>query len=529
VSWEDFRRDLLIAIENTSITLSRTPGRLGRVLVASVYEARGLHHDHMFVLGLSEGEFPSRTLEDALYLDSERAAMQRAGLPLLTRQQQADEGSLFYEITGSARRTLTLTRPYIDERSNPWSVSPYWRAVWEVVEVTPERLPIAEAVDLADAARPAEAVLALAWSLNGTASATVLGAHNWLLGEPALSSGWLNALAGRRIELRRESPADDYDAHTGRLADAALIELVAEALGPERMWSASQFNDYGACPYRFFARRLLKLEALAEPKEGMDRLQHGSVLHELLEHTYRRIGEDGLTISAENRERALQILAEESKRLLADAPRRHGFRTGPLWEAEKATLLHQLDALITLDFSMDSPVSKRLPGQRRAFYQEIQFGVGEGRETPLVIDGAAGPLLVTGKIDRLDDIDGRAVVIDYKSGATPIKVEEMIEGRNVQMLLYLLAARQILTDKTIVGGAFWHIRNLKLEAMVLADAPELELARASLHQRILDGRQGIFASTPSKQNDQNGPRCARYCEFSQLCRLRQGTARKGSL
>jgi ATP-dependent helicase/DNAse subunit B len=381
-------------------------------------------------------------------------------------------------------------------------------------------------------------VLALARTLNGTTNgmtgATALGTHNWLVAQPPLAPGWLNALEGRRIELRRESPAGEYDAHMGRLTDAGLIELVAQALGPERMWSASQFNDYGTCPYRFFARRLLKLEALAEPKEGMDRLQHGSVLHELLEHTYRRIGEDGLTIGAENRERALQILTEEARRLLADAPWRHGFRAGPLWEAEKVTLQRQLEALIALDFSADSPVSKRLPGQRRAFYQEIQFGAGEGHGTPLIIDGAAGPLLVTGKIDRVDDIDGRTVVIDYKSGATPIQVEEMTEGRNVQMLLYLLAARQILTDKTIAGGAFWHIHNLKLDAMVLADAPELELARESLHQRILEGRQGIFVNTPSKPDYRNGPRCASHCEFSQLCRLRQmrqmrqGGARKGS-
>ena len=36
----------------------------------------------------------------------------------MSRAEEADEGSLYYEMTALARRTLTLSRPYLDGRGN---------------------------------------------------------------------------------------------------------------------------------------------------------------------------------------------------------------------------------------------------------------------------------------------------------------------------------------------------------------------------------------------------------------------------
>ncbi len=120
VSWEVFRLDLQIAIDHSTVNTARTANRLGRVLLASVFEARGLPHDHVFLVGLSEGEFPARAPESALYTDEERHRFQGQGIALSSRAEQADEGSLFYEMTALAHRSLTLSRPYIDGRGNEW-------------------------------------------------------------------------------------------------------------------------------------------------------------------------------------------------------------------------------------------------------------------------------------------------------------------------------------------------------------------------------------------------------------------------
>ena len=49
------------------------------------------------------------------------------------------------------------------------------------------------------------------------------------------------------------------------------------------------------------------------------------------------------------------------------------------------------------------------------------------------------PLRVRGYIDRVESVDGRAVVVDYKSGTTPIPRREMEIGRDFQMMVYVLS------------------------------------------------------------------------------------------
>src|SRR5579859_1399262 len=158
VEWAVFRLDLQTAIDHA--TLDTAPGnRLGRVLFTSIYAVRGLPHDHILLLGLSEGEFPARATENPLYSDAERRQLQGRGIALPTSIEEADEGSLFYEITALARNSLTLSRPYVDERGGEWPASPYWRAACALVQMEGERLPIAGEISLADAADPAEALL----------------------------------------------------------------------------------------------------------------------------------------------------------------------------------------------------------------------------------------------------------------------------------------------------------------------------------------------------------------------------------
>lgn len=522
VSWETFRLDLRIAIDNATVSPAQAANRLGRVLLASVYEARGLPHDHVFLLGLSEGEFPARVGEDSLYTDEERRQMQAQKLPVLTRAEQADESSLFYEITALARQALTLTRPYVDEKGDEWPASPYWRAAQAVVDASTKRLPIAATATLIDAAQLSEVMVALAQALNDKPRPTqaLLNTHYWLMGQPEAALRWTNALHCRQVEHRRASESAPHDAYSGHLSDPHLLALVAEKLGPDRLWSASQFNEYGTCPYKFFARRLLQLQALEEPEEGINPIQYGLLVHKILEQAYRQVCEEGLIIEQANQRRALEILESVLNRDLPDAPERYSFRAAPSWEQEQAVLRRKLRTLIAQDFSAESPISTRLPGARYAYRQEVRFGFDS--QAPVIIDGDV-PLQVRGAIDRVDVIGDSLVVIDYKTGSSPIPPSEMVEGRNVQMMLYILAAQQIIGEGQIGGGAFWHITPNKLSGDIAADAPQIEEARANLHERIKQARQGLFITVPGKKGNQH---CTNFCEFSQLCRAERTSQHK---
>lgn len=520
LSWEDFLADLTTGVENT--TINPRPNRTGRILVTTATDARGLPHDHVFVLGLSEGIFPLPLAEDPLYLDSERLALRARGIYLETQAERTADDGLFYELISLPRRSLTLSRPTIQE-GKPWIESHLWRAVQRLFTDLPlRRLGLSAVVPPADVATLDEAALAVAAELNlSVLDEDGVGLYNWLHKQPY----WTHIYNGWRIEQARLS-TQAHNHYSGKLRDEGLRAYVADTLGPAHLWSASQFNELGKCGYHFFARRLLKLEALKAPEEGLDVLQLGSIYHEILEHTYHQLAQQQVSITPEGQTRALEILYQVANTVLPTAPERFGFRPTAVWDEEKVVLLRRLEALVRLDFSADNPVSKKFPGVRQLFAIEQAFGTGNAATVTLDLGAEVGALRLNGKIDRMDRIDDQIVVIDYKSGSTKIPLKEMEIGRNFQMLVYLAAAEQLLIQRKavgqpreVLGGLFWHLGDRQTSGTdrnPLKEAEARDKARAHLTRYLLAARQGDFSVAPTKLES---GRCSTYCEFHQLCRV----------
>jgi ATP-dependent helicase/DNAse subunit B len=520
LDWATFYADFLSALGTTLI--ESRPDRAGRVLVTTAADARGLPHEVVGIVGLSEGLFPTQLAEDPLYLDSERLDLTARGVTLATRAERAADDGLFYELICLPRRALILSRPTMQD-GKPWLPSHLWKAVGTVFtdsghEPMLRRVGLARTLPVEEAATVEEVMLGVASALNeplNHLTPAAVGAYNWLAGQDI----WTHVLRSRNIEASRLS-LEPHDRYSGRIKDSALRALISDLLGEGRVWSASQFNDYAVCGFRFFARRLLRLEAYKEPEEGMDAAQRGTVNHAILEAAYTRFMRDGLVIAPENVEAAIVTLREVADPILADAPRRFGFRAGPTWERERSVLLRRLEALVQADFE-DDPLDKLLPGVRRPVALEAAFGPSEYHEVALIDFGPAGRLRLRGYIDRIDRVGDQAVVIDYKSGVSP-RLADMAEGRNFQMAAYLLAAQSIL-DRVgrplrVAGGAFWNIHKNKIENVTsLDDKGEEALGSAAHHlaAHIARGRRGDFAAQASKPED---GKCSRHCEFSQLCR-----------
>lgn len=511
--------------------VERGPGRAGQVLVTTVTDARGLPHRHVFIPGLSEGIFPAALAEDPLYLDTERQALSAAGVPLETAAERASDESLFLQLVGQARDTLTLSRPAVQDGA-PWIASHLWRAAAQTLAdaddiVRAHRVPLGAAAGPDDAASLAEAVLAAADGLSAAPPPAPAAAalYNWLCA--AQPAAWLRISRARQAELDRLSRRP-HNQYSGRLRDPQLIARAAAALGPGRVWSASQFNDLGACGFHFFARRLLRLEALEEPEDALSTAALGTINHALLEAVYREISRRGLAIVPENLDEALAILRAAGEPLLDGAPRRYHFPADARWQQERTALLRRLEALIRVDFSDASPARAVSAAPRRPYLLESSFALaGRAVTISAVIDGQPERLRVAGFIDRMDRAGDGVIVIDYKTGSTEIPVKEMRAGRNFQMLVYLLAAQQLLAaqndpgaPRRVLGGLFWHIRSRGSSGeMRLDDADSgaaLDEAQAHLERYIGAARRGDFSVAPRKL--ENG-RCARYCDFAHMCRV----------
>lgn len=522
LNWDTFFAELNAAISGFASS-QQTPVRSGRVLVTTVTDARGLPHHHVFIPGLSESLFPAPTPEDPLYLDTERRALTARNIPLETQAERAADDGLFYELISLPRETLTLSRPTVRD-GKPWAESHLWRmakAVFVPGSLTYTSYRTGQVLSPQDVASLDEAQLAVAAGLDDEKpSPEILALYRWL---HETHDAWQHVAQGYHIEAGRMSSAQ-FDIYSGWIKQPEIVAVIAESVDDQRAWSATQLNDYGACGFRFFAKRLLKLEAQEEPDEGLDALQLGLVNHKILEDTYRQIQDEALEIIPENQATALEIFHAVVDEVLENAPDNYHFNVTPQWEQEQAILKRRLQALIANDFSGDAVLNK-LGSPRRIYALEqdikIRIPIGDGVES----------IFVRGKIDRIDRVGDGLIIVDYKTGTTKIDTKEMEIGRNFQMMVYLLACAAILkkekkSDFHVRGGAFCHIRDLKLSGeMQLYDGDaytsveandSIQQAQRHIAQYILRAREGFFPVQPNNPDD---GRCSSYCDYYQLCRV----------
>lgn len=134
-------------------------------------------------------------------------------------------------------------------------------------------------------------------------------------GEPLSASPWLERLwSTRRASVAPDSVAPDSAVPDSTVPDARLERLVpaqliarprptAPALLPQRL-SASACEALRACPYRFFALRMLGLQAAEELEGDLEKRDYGTWLHAVLHRFHqaraepRAAGDDALALVA---------------------------------------------------------------------------------------------------------------------------------------------------------------------------------------------------------------------------------------
>ena len=519
LDFEFFMRELRAALAVTRLEVRAS--RAGGVLVAPASEARGLPQRHVFIPGLSAGIFPGQQPVDPLHLNSERKALAERGADLGARPVTADD-ALFFQLLGQARESLMITRPTV-ENGTPLVASHLWQELRKVCPEQPvTRIRRGAVASVQEAASVEEALVALAAQPDAAGSASL---WRWL----QLEHGALLAQVEHagRVESSRLSRFIPFDRYSGILSDERLITQVKLQLGPERVWSATQLNDLGACRYRYFASRILELEELWQPETGLNALELGTLNHAILERVYSELENRELTIEPENLDSALQLLDCSAQQVFKDAPQLLERPMDELWPWQQRIMRTRLEAFVRLDFFENSPVGKRLRGTgRRARWLERRFGHDdEDFSIPLLVDGRPEELRLRGVIDRVDEADGRMLVLDYKSGSSPLSPDDLREGVNVQMLVYLRAAEQLLAqcdpDKELAGGMFLHLRgSSKSSGWISSDEKGEDAMRAAegrIGENVAAARRGDFSVQP-RRPDSSG-RCTRFCEFSQLCRV----------
>jgi ATP-dependent helicase/DNAse subunit B len=215
-------------------------------------------------------------------------------------------------------------------------------------------------------------------------------------------------------------------------------EPLLEELSARDAVAARALENFADCPVKWLVEDLLKPAELVPDPEAMVR---GSYAHEVLRHTYERLHEETgeRRVTHGNLPDAERILLEELRERSAS------FQLSPKQTRVRAAARRlEFDLLRFLRSEADSDSSFE------PVELEREFGL-EGSE-PVELDGG---LRVRGRIDRVDEYDGMALVIDYKTGkrVDRYKVASWEPENRFQAALYMLVVEKLLGLRA-AGGVY---------------------------------------------------------------------------
>ena len=520
----EFVEDLRTILGRTTYTPEQAAE--GRVLAADAYDVRQLSFAHVFLGGLTERGFPRQRRECPFYSDAERHRLLDAGLELEPRLlRQREEILLFHSAVTRATKRLYLSYPSTDAEGKEVLSSYYVDEVRECFDggICERRIAVSQTVpSLAKAACEEEllegAFLHL-WHPDAADRSRVAAAYNRVLA--CRPRAVASALAGAWVERERDSrdPPGKFD---GVLKHEHILDELQRRFSTEYRFSASQFNEYGQCPMRYFFSRVLQLEELEEPSEIIDPRERGGLLHRIMRRTHESLAsrkEPAKPISEDLLEQmrpAVQQIIDEQ----FDADVRRGTVVDEaLWEIERAECKRNM--ALVLDKELELAGYGYVPTHFEAEY-------GTNSVSPLRISDDGRQVLLRGRIDRIDLVYGDGgdgepkgfAVFDYKSGSGP-RASEILSGRDFQLPIYALAARLVLDDAPGLECREWAYYRVRRPVDLFGNPSGkgeltiencIEAAREFVVQYANRIRTGNFALPPDP-----GP--CQFCAFCAVCRF----------
>lgn len=273
---------------------------------------------------------------------------------------------------------------------------------------------------------------------------------------------------------------------------------------PDRVWSVSALEIYLACPFKFYARHVLRLDEEPEDSDVMNPRQQGEFVHNVFETFFARWGALGNgAITPESLDDARRLFAdvvEEQIRALPEAEA--GLERTRLLGSSAAAGLGE--AVMRMEAERPVAVVERLLEQRL--------------DGPVTLETADGKRVVhlKGKADRIDLLaDGTFRVIDYKLGWPPQRT------RALQLPIYALAAQQWLHKRdgrswTLGEAAYLAFKGHKRVVPMSGAHSDPGKALADAQQRVVDVIDAVARGEfPPRPEDVY---LCETCSFAAVCR-----------
>ncbi|OQA39175.1 MAG: ATP-dependent DNA helicase PcrA [Parcubacteria group bacterium ADurb.Bin316] len=254
--------------------------------------------------------------------------------------------------------------------------------------------------------------------------------------------------------------------------------------------SYTQIAAFSNCPYQYRFAHILQV-----PRRGKAQFSFGRTMHSTLQRLFelinekRGLGQTNLFGEVEENNKKIKISLDEFLEIYKG-------RWVDEWyeSAEQKERYKKLGREILKEFY--DKYSAEWP---KALFLEKKFNIKIEADKKLYT--------IKGVIDRVDEVDGKIKIVDYKTGAPK---EKLTFEEKEQLLIYQMAVSELFSQK-VNSLAFYYLDN-NSEVEFLGTDEELAKVKEKVIATIKEINQGEFLPKP-------GVLC-KYCDYFGICEHR---------
>ncbi len=416
----------------SQLTLGFIPQALDEVLIGSIERSRHPDLKAVFLIGATQKQFPIALAADSILTDYDRAAADEMDFSLAETaiRQITLRQYLAYIAFTRPSEMLYVTYPATDEKGSSQVRSGFINNLESLFENLKEK-------SISGRQREIEEIN------NRSELAELLCSR---LGKDV--SGLENDDSEKLNELLNGICIDEKFSEIGETVKSAVNydnsaklsqEMADEFFAAQIKTSATKLSTFAACPYKYFARYILKISKRKQAK--LEPLDIGKFEHTVLDSLLKRLNSERKDFAKIDNEQLLKILNEQISKIIQS----DSFISNFVRRSSHNNFIINSAGRILEDCTLAMAEMIRA-GDFRPLFSEVSFGekakpFGE-YEIPI---SKGRKISLSGKIDRLDvaEIDGKKAVIifDYKRKDKSFSWPQLYYGLDMQLAIYILAVR----------------------------------------------------------------------------------------
>jgi ATP-dependent helicase/nuclease subunit B len=423
VTLKEFASLLQLVIVNSD--LGHIPASLDEVIFGSADRIRAGEPKYVFVIGLADGIFPKGGGKGGVFSENERKKLIENGLELASAQEQPIEERFFaYKAFTAPTSGLYLSTPRSDASGRVLRQSYFLTAVKSLYpncDIKEEAL--SETIDCIQNEKSAFEQLALNFNKKE---------------------------ALKNVLMRYFESKDNYTAKLEALHRASVKQpfmfkdksISRQLYGEKIHISPSRAETHRQCKFLYFCKYGIK--ARPRNKAELAAPEVGTLIHFVLEHLLSQTKEAKIwNVPKPELDVMIKTLLDEYAQHFLGGLQNKPERFKYLFYRLEATVISLVEHICAeLSQSEFVPVDFELViGNDGVEHGSFEHGSSVKPLTITLKDG--GNITVEGKIDRVDIMKKNKKayirVIDYKTGSKIFKLNDVVNGLNLQMLIYLFS------------------------------------------------------------------------------------------